>query len=107
MTEHRPWGSYNILDSSAYIGYKVKKINVYPGKRLSLHSHNKRSEYWIIVKGIGKVQLNLKSIEVRSKDFIYIPKKTLHRIENIGEDELVFVETQVGEYLGEDDIIRY
>lgn len=107
MTEHRPWGSYTILDGADYIGYKVKRINVYPGMRLSLQSHNKRSEHWVIVKGRGKVQLNDTFREVVSNDIIYIPKEALHRIENIGNDELVFIETQVGEYLGEDDIIRY
>lgn len=107
MTEHRPWGSYTILDGADYMGYKVKRINVYPKMRLSLQSHNKRSEHWVIVRGKGKVQVGDETRKVESNDVIYIPKQTLHRIENIGDEELVFIETQVGEYLGEDDIIRY
>ena len=80
---------------------------MYPGKRLSLQSHNHRSEHWVIVKGIAKVHLNSDTI-IRNKDeSIYIPVKALHRIENIGDDLLEFTETQIGDYLGEDDIVRY
>lgn len=105
MTEQRPWGNYTILDEG--IGYKVKRIIVNPGMRLSLQSHNKRSEHWVIVQGRGKVQVNEIVKEVVYNDVIYIPKEALHRIENTGQDTLIFIETQVGDYLGEDDIIRY
>jgi len=86
---------------------KVKRIAVYPGKRLSLQSHNYRSEHWVIVKGNGKVQLGVEEIFVQKDQNIYIPIKTLHRIENVGTELLEFTETQIGDYLGEDDIIRY
>lgn len=101
----RPWGYYvNVYEEK---GFKIKKIGVKPGKRLSLQSHNKRSEHWVIVKGVGKVQVGEDFHILNVNQNIYIPKKVLHRIENIGNEELVFTETQIGEYLGEDDIIRY
>ena len=103
----RPWGFYENIHGNDYNGFKVKKISVYPGKRLSLQSHNQRSEHWVIVKGIGKVQLDEEFIEMNKDDHIHIPVKMLHRIENIGTELLEFTETQIGDYLGEDDIIRY
>lgn len=103
----RPWGYYINIEGHDYSGFKVKRIAVYPGKRLSLQSHNKRSEHWVIVKGNAKVQIDTKFILLNKDDYIYIPVLTLHRIENIGTELLEFTETQIGEYLGEDDIIRY
>ena len=99
---NRPWGWYiNVKEEPSV--FKVKHISVLPNKRLSLQSHYKRSEHWVIVKGKAKVQVG--------KDFlilhVYIPKETLHRMENIGEDDVEFIETQYGEYLEEDDIVRY
>lgn len=106
-TVFRPWGYYKNIEGNDDNGFKVKRISVYPGKRLSLQSHNYRSEHWVIVKGRAKVQVN-NDIIIRNKDeSIYIPINALHRIENIGEDLLEFTETQIGDYLGEDDIIRY
>jgi len=102
---YRPWGYYcNIYET---VGYKMKKIVVYPGKRLSLQSHNFRSEHWVIVRGKGKVQLGYEQIILEKDKSIYIPVKELHRIENVGEELLEFTETQIGDYLGEDDIVRY
>jgi mannose-1-phosphate guanylyltransferase len=102
---YRPWGYYiNLFEED---GFKIKKIAVYPGKRLSLQSHNKRSEHWVIVKGIGKVTLGENNIILNKNENIYIPIEEKHRIENIGNDILEFTETQIGDYLGEDDIIRY
>ena len=104
-TFDRPWGYYvNVHEEP---GFKLKKISVKPGKRLSLQSHEKRSEHWVIVKGIGKVQVGHDFHTLVPNQHVYIPKKVLHRIENVGTEELVFTETQVGEYLGEDDITRY
>jgi mannose-6-phosphate isomerase-like protein (cupin superfamily) len=104
-SEIRPWGKfYNILDESKY---KVKKIIVKPGKRLSLQSHNYRNEHWIIVQGKAKVTKDKNEICLTENQHIFIPKKGLHRIENIGNIDLVFIEVQYGEYLGEDDIVRY
>jgi mannose-6-phosphate isomerase-like protein (cupin superfamily) len=103
----RPWGWYKNVEGDDYNGFKIKRIAVYPGKRLSLQSHNRRSEHWTIVKGTAKVQLNEDSVFLNKDQSIYIPIKALHRIENVGEDLLEFTETQIGDYLGEDDIVRY
>lgn len=106
-TENRPWGWYCNIEGNEYSGFKVKRIAVYPGKKLSLQSHDKRSEHWVIVKGKAKVQVGHDFLILEKNQHVYIPKKTLHRMENIGDELLEFVETQIGEYLGEDDIIRY
>ena len=103
----RPWGWYINIEGDSYSGFKVKRIGVYPGKRLSLQSHNKRSEHWVIVRGNAKVELGNTIHMLKENNHIYIPVKELHRIENIGDDMLEFVETQIGSYLGEDDIVRY
>ena len=103
----RPWGWYINVEGNDYNGFKIKRIAVYPGKRLSLQSHNYRSEHWVIVKGNAKVQVGNDNFILNSDQNIYIPIKTLHRIENIGNELLEFTETQIGDYLGEDDIIRY
>ena len=88
-------------------GFKIKRIAVYPGKRLSLQSHNKRAEHWVIVRGKAKVQVGEDFIIMEKDQHVYIPTLALHRIENIGDDLMEFTETQVGDYLGEDDIVRY
>ena len=103
----RPWGYYVNIEGNDDSGFKVKRIAVYPGKRLSLQSHHFRSEHWVIVKGNAKVQVDQEEIFLKKDQSVYIPIKTLHRIENIGEELLEFTETQIGDYLGEDDIIRY
>ena len=104
---HRPWGWYKNIEGNDLNGFKVKRIAVYPAKRLSLQSHNKRSEHWVIVRGEGMIQLGINHIYVKKGDHIFIPVKEKHRITNTGVDLLEFTETQIGEYLGEDDIIRY
>ena len=104
-TFNRPWGYYVNLHEEP--GFKLKKISVKPGMRLSLQSHEKRSEHWVIVKGIGKVQVGNDFHILVKNQHVYIPKKVLHRIKNAGTEELVFTETQIGDYLGEDDITRY
>ena len=106
-TAFRPWGWYCNIEGNDHSGFKVKRIAVYPGKKLSLQSHDNRSEHWVIVKGTAKVQVGHDFLTLSVNQHVYIPKKTLHRMENIGEDLLEFVETQIGSYLGEDDIIRY
>ena len=103
----RPWGWYKNIEGNNLSGFKVKRIGVYPGKKLSLQSHNHRSEHWVIVKGKAKVQVGKDFLILNENQHVYIPKETLHRMENIGKEELEFVETQIGSYLGEDDIIRY
>lgn len=104
---YRPWGWYINVEGNDHTGFKVKRIGVYPGKRLSLQSHNNRSEHWVITKGKARVQLNEEFFEMGPNDHIYIPLEALHRMENIGDEMVEFVETQIGEYLGEDDIVRY
>ena len=103
----RPWGEYCTINGGDYEGFKVKKIIVRPGCRLSLQSHANRSEHWVIAQGVAKVQLGDEFTELRRNHYIYIPVNSRHRIENIGNEPLVFIETQIGDYLGEDDITRY
>ena len=103
----RPWGYYRNIEEDCHGGYKVKIISVNVGQRLSLQSHNCRSEHWVIAKGIGKVQIGQEIFILEKNQHAYIPKNELHRIENIGNEILEFTETQIGSYLGEDDIIRY
>jgi mannose-1-phosphate guanylyltransferase/mannose-6-phosphate isomerase len=103
----RPWGWYKNIEGNDHSGYKVKRICVYPGKRLSLQSHNHRSEHWVICTGKARVQLNDDFIVMNPNEHIYIPAKALHRMENMGDEVVEFIETQIGDYLGEDDIIRY
>ena len=78
----RPWGWYKNVEGNDYNGFKMKLIAVYPGKRLSLQSHNKRQEHWVIVKGTGIVQLGENSIRVKKGDHVFIPLGVLHRMEN-------------------------
>ena len=102
---NKPWGSYQTI----YRGdtYQVKRIVVLPHQKLSLQSHNHRSEHWLIVEGNGIVTLNEKNIEVSKDDRIYVPIKVIHRMSNETDREVVFIEVQNGDYLGEDDITRY
>jgi len=85
---------------------KVKKIVIKPGESPSYQYHFKRSEVWIIVKGQAEVKIDCVLMQHSVGDIIRIPKKTAHQVTNIGEDELVFIEVQLGEYFGEDDIVR-
>lgn len=105
-TTHRPWGTYTVLRENE-AGYKVKRIEVRPGGRLSLQSHKHRSEHWVIVTGIATVTCNDAVSEVKSGESTYIPAGNRHRLENKGTTPLVIVEVQVGNYVGEDDIVRY
>ena len=104
---NRPWGYYETVYGDNTSEHKVKRIVVFPNKRLSLQSHNKRVEHWTIVKGNAKIQIGNEYYNVGPNIHVYIPVNTVHRIENVGTDLLVFIETQIGDYLGEDDIIRY
>ncbi len=104
----RPWGTYQTIDGNDNGPYKVKKIVVRPQGKLSLQSHQYRSEHWTIVSGQGMVQVGDNKICVQKDSQIYIPIGELHRIENSSSDvDLVFIEVQIGDYLGEDDIRRY
>lgn len=104
--DQRPWGSFTVLDGTE--NYKVKRIEVLPGKRLSYQSHAKRAEHWYVVSGIAKVTLNGDEILVKAGESVDIGIGTAHRVENPEPTEmLVFIEVQTGEYFGEDDIVRY
>jgi mannose-6-phosphate isomerase-like protein (cupin superfamily) len=101
----RPWGTYQtILRGKTY---QVKRLIVCPGGQLSLQSHEHRSEHWVIVEGKGVVTLGEKHIEVVKDDKVYIPIGEKHRMSNFGEKDIVIIEVQNGDYLGEDDIVRY
>jgi mannose-6-phosphate isomerase-like protein (cupin superfamily) len=101
----RPWGSYfNALEEP---GFKIKKIVVKPGARLSLQSHEQRAEHWVVVEGQALVTLDEKEMNMGRDQHIYIPKGSIHRLQNLGAEDLILVEVQLGNYLGEDDIKRY
>ena len=100
----RPWGRYEILSESE--SHKVKTIWVNPGKRLSYQRHEKRAEHWFIVQGQAKITLNGDSFEMTVGDSIDVEIGDLHRIENIGSNDVIFIEVQTGTYFGEDDIER-
>ncbi len=104
LTVHRPWGTYTILEDNPK--YKIKRIEVKPGSKLSLQKHFHRSEHWTIVSGTAVVTLGDKEILLRANESIYIPMGEVHRLQNDGKLPLVVIETQIGDYLGEDDIIR-
>jgi mannose-1-phosphate guanylyltransferase len=101
---HRPWGTYEVLINTE--GYKVKRIVVKPGSKLSLQKHFHRNEHWIVVSGTATVTVDNKTNLVRPNESTYIKMGQLHRLENEGKIELVMIEVQVGEYTGEDDIVR-
>ena len=102
--EKRPWGNYHIIAKNT--GYQIKEIKVLQNSKLSLQKHKSRSEFWQIVKGKSKIIIEENEYFLKEKEHIYIPKNTLHRIENIGNEELIFIEIQLGQNLKEDDIIR-
>lgn len=103
---NRPWGSYTVLEEDQD-GFKIKRIEVAPGARLSLQSHRQRSEHWVVVSGTATVTNGEEVITVQKNQSTYIPIGTRHRLENRGSEPLHIVEIQVGDYLGEDDIQRY
>ena len=102
--DRRPWGMFTVLDEGN--NYKVKRIEVLPGKRLSYQKHAQRAEHWVVVQGTAKVTLDDREIIVRPGEAIDISIGAAHRVENPGEELLVFIEVQRGVYLGEDDIVR-
>ena len=102
--DQRPWGTFTVLDEGE--GFKVKRIEVYPGKRLSYQKHSQRAEHWVVVKGTARVTLDDRDILVEAGEAIDIGIGSAHRVENPGEETLIFIEVQRGSYLGEDDIVR-
>ena len=104
-TMYRPWGSYTILAESE--GYKVKRITIKPGAKLSLQMHYHRSEHWTVISGTGKLTLDDKVVVFKENESTYIPIAVKHRLENPGQIPLSIIEVQNGRYLGEDDIVRF
>jgi mannose-1-phosphate guanylyltransferase/mannose-6-phosphate isomerase len=103
---NRPWGNYTVLEEDP-AGFKLKRIEVAPGARLSLQSHAHRSEHWVVVSGTATITNGDEIIIVHKNQSTYIPIGAKHRLENRGSEPLHIVEIQVGDYLGEDDIQRY
>ncbi len=103
-TVRRPWGGYTVLAEGPH--YKVKRIEVKTGGRLSLQKHAHRSEHWVVVSGTARVVNGEKTVELHANESTYIPVGNVHRLENVGMIPLVIIEVQSGEYLGEDDIVR-
>ena len=104
LYDERPWGNFTVLDEGE--NYKVKRIEVLPQKRLSYQKHERRSEHWMVVAGIAKVTLDGREINVAAGQTVDVPIGAAHRIENVGSDQLIFIEIQRGTYFGEDDIQR-
>jgi mannose-6-phosphate isomerase len=105
MYDRRPWGSFTVLDEGD--GFKVKRIEVLPEKRLSYQRHSRRAEHWFVVRGTAKVTLNGTDFLVGAGQAVDISVGTAHRVENPDASEtLIFIETQTGDYFGEDDIVR-
>jgi mannose-1-phosphate guanylyltransferase/mannose-6-phosphate isomerase len=104
-TVFRPWGSYTVLEEAS--GYKVKRITVSPGQRLSLQLHHQRSEHWVVIAGRARVLRGDEDYELAVGQSTGIPQKTRHRLGNPGRTVLEIIEVQNGPYLGEDDIVRF
>jgi mannose-6-phosphate isomerase len=104
VTEDRPWGSYTVLEERG--SYKIKRIEIFPEKRLSYQRHEKRSEHWVVVEGEAVVTLEGQEIRLSPGQSVDIPRLAPHRVLNPGRGGLTMIEVQRGDYLGEDDIIR-
>jgi mannose-1-phosphate guanylyltransferase/mannose-6-phosphate isomerase len=104
-TVHRPWGTYTVLEEGA--GHKIKRIVVKPKASLSLQMHRHRSEHWVVLSGTANVVNDTKEYTVRPNESTFIPAGHKHRLENPGDTDVVIIEVQAGEYVGEDDIVRF
>ena len=104
QSDRRPWGKWEILMETPK--YKIKRITVNPGERLSYQKHEKRKEHWVVVEGTATVTLDDEKITLEVGDSVDIPTGAAHRIENSGKSPLAFIEVQTGSYFGEDDIER-
>lgn len=103
--DERPWGNFTVLDEGE--GFKIKRIEVLPEKRLSYQKHARRAEHWFVVQGTAKITLDGAEIIKKAGEAIDIPLGAAHRVENPGGELMIFVEVQRGDYLGEDDIVRF
>lgn len=104
-TRNPPWGTVTLLEEGP--NYRINRIVINPGQHISTQMHYHRSEHWIVVAGTAKVICNQKETLLMQKQSTYVPMNTPHRVENPGVIPLVMIEVQNGEYLGEDDIIRF
>ena len=104
ITENRPWGKYSIISEN--VDYKIKRIEVNINQRLSYQFHNYRAESWVIIQGEGEFTINDEVKKCSKGDTLTIPVGSKHRIKNIGNIKLIFIEVQTGSYFGEDDIVR-
>jgi mannose-6-phosphate isomerase-like protein (cupin superfamily) len=102
--DERPWGRWDMLDEDQ--SYKVKRLLVKPGHRLSLQFHHHRAENWIVAKGEAIVTVGEKVIDLKEGEHVFIPKEVVHRLENKAAEDLIIIEVQNGDYLGEDDLVR-
>ena len=102
---HRPWGKFDSIDSGD--GFQVKRLTVYPKQKLSVQMHHHRSEHWIVVTGIARVHYGENSKDLSVNDSTYHDKEVVHALENPGDENLILIEVQLGDYLGEDDIVRF
>jgi mannose-1-phosphate guanylyltransferase/mannose-6-phosphate isomerase len=103
-TVYRPWGSYTVLENGDR--YRVKRLTLLPGRRLSLQRHYNRSEHWVVVRGTARIIMDGEERVLRPGESTFIPIGSVHRLENPGKIDLEVIEVQIGEYLGEDDIER-
>ena len=102
--ETRPWGTFLTIEEGP--GYKVKRLTVEPGKRLSLQRHHHRAEHWVVIEGVARVVVAGRTRRLGPRKSVDVPRRAWHRIENPGAERLVIIEVQHGPYLGEDDIER-
>ena len=103
-SDNRPWGSWHVIDVET--GYKVKRIHVNPGSRLSLQTHEHRSEHWVVIQGVATATVDEETRRVPTGETVDVPLGAKHRLANEGDEELVIIEVQLGSYTGEDDIVR-
>lgn len=104
-TVYRPWGTYTVLEEGP--NFKIKRISVNPGAKLSMQMHQHRSEHWVVVSGLARIINGEREITLRENESTYIPRTHRHRLENPGGEQLHIIEVQCGSYVGEDDIVRY
>ena len=102
---HRPWGTYTVLEEGP--NFRIKRIVVNPGAKLSMQMHKHRSEHWVVVSGVATIMNNDVELTLQENQSTYIPKTQKHRLENRSEKPLAIIEVQCGDYVGEDDIVRF
>jgi cytidyltransferase-like protein len=104
-SEERPWGKFEVFTEA--FNYKAKRLTIFPGAKLSLQSHKKRSEHWVVVEGTAKIINGENILTLHENESTYVPAKTIHQVQNPTKENLEIIEVQTGDYFGEDDIVRY